>query len=213
MSEQTASTWSMRVLAYGVVGLAIVFELIVVWWMLHPQVPPDYRAYYIDHTTTCLNQPVSGDYVLGTPISFRDDGRAQAMPLRVCGWEGPAGDGTHAVGETSRLRFALPESITTPLTLSLELVAVVREGHPSQRVVIEINGRPLQSAVALAGVPLHIDVALPAGVVDTHPDRVEVALQFPDAIAMSPGDSNTRKRSIKLLSARLGTATNDIPPL
>src|SRR5688572_14035050 len=98
--------------------------------MLHPQVPADYHAYYIDQSTTCLNQPVSGDYVLGTEVSFLPDGLEQARSLRVCGWEGPAGDGTHAVGKTSRLRFAVPET-ASPLALELELglVAVKREGH------------------------------------------------------------------------------------
>ena len=70
----------LQVLAYSIVALAIAFELTVVWLMLHPQVPDDYRAYYIDHTTTCLNQPVSGDYVLGETVSFRSDGRNEARP-------------------------------------------------------------------------------------------------------------------------------------
>ena len=76
MSDRTVSQRPWRPIAYGVVALAIAFELLVVWWMLHPQVPADYRAYYIDETTTCLNQPVSGDYVLGTKVSFLSDGRA-----------------------------------------------------------------------------------------------------------------------------------------
>ena len=205
MSSVAVQNRPLRALAYGVVLVAIIFELTVVWWMLHPQVPADYRAYYLDHTTTCLNQPVSGAYALGSTVSFRDDGRALAMPLRVCGWEGPAGDGTHAVGESSRLRFALPQGSATALTLRLEMVAVARDGHPSQRVMIEVNGRPLRTEIALAGVPLTVDVDLPAELVESHKDSVELTLAFPDAIAMSPSDSNTRKRSIKLLSARLGT--------
>ena len=205
MSSVAVQNRPLRALAYGVVLVAIIFELTVVWWMLHPQVPADYRAYYLDHTTTCLNQPVSGAYALGSTVSFRDDGRALAMPLRVCGWEGPAGDGTHAVGESSRLRFALPQGPATALTLRLEMVAVARDGHPSQRVMIEVNGRPLRTEIALAGVPLTVDVDLPAELVESHKDSVELTLAFPDAIAMSPSDSNTRKRSIKLLSARLGT--------
>ena len=199
MSNINASNRPLAVIAYGVVALAIVFELLVVWWMLHPQVPPDYRAYYIDHTTTCLNQPVAGDYVLGTTVSFRTGGQS----LRVCGWEGPVGDGTHAVGETSRLRFALPQTPAQPLQLTLELVAVEREGYPSQRVIIEVNGRPMRTITALAGQPMTVDVDVPAELVAANPASLELALQFPDAMAMSPRDSNTRKRSIKLLAAQL----------
>lgn len=192
------------IIAYGVVALAIVFELAVAWLMLHPQVPADYRAYYIDHTTTCLNQPVSGDYSLGTTVSFRSDGVELAKPLRVCGWEGPAGDGTHAVGTSSRLRFAIPATERGPLFLSLELVAVEREGYPAQGIGIEVNGVELGAANALAGVPLAVDLEIPAEIVAASTGAIDVTLHFPDAIRMSPSDSDTRWRSIKLLSARLG---------
>lgn len=205
MSEATRTyDRALRVAAYGIVALAIAFELAVVWLMLHPQVSQDYRAYYIDHTTTCLNQPVSGDYRLGTTVSFRSDGVELAKPLRVCGWEGPAGDGTHAVGTSSRLRFAIPSTQRGRLFLSLELVAVVREGHPVQGIGIEVNGVELGAASALAGVPLEVDLEIPAEIVAASTGAIDVILHFPDAIRMSPSDSDTRWRSVKLLSARLG---------
>ncbi len=208
MSEAvSAPSRPTRLLAYAVVGLAIAFELTVVWVMLHPQVSPDYRAYYIDRTTTCLNQPVTGAYELGTTVSFLGDGLELAKPLRVCGWEGPAGDGTHAVGTSSRLRFAVPTTETGPLFLSLELIAVEREGHPSQTIAVEANGIELGTLSALAGVPLDVDLEVPAEALASGAGTLEVTLKFPDAITMSPSDSDTRRRSIKLLSARLG-ATN-----
>ena len=39
-------------LLYGVAGLVALFELGVTWVALHPHVPADYRAYYLDRTTT-----------------------------------------------------------------------------------------------------------------------------------------------------------------
>lgn len=206
MSETALTNKPLRLAAYGLVALAIAFELIVVWWMLHPQVPADYRAYYIDKSTTCLNQPVSGEYELGSTVSFLSEGNAQAKPLRVCGWTGPAGDGTHAVGQTSRLRFALAPDTTGPLVLTLEMVAVEREGYKSQRVAISVNGNALQTVTVLAGVPLAVEMVIAGDVVAAQAGRLELALDYPDAIAMSPSDSNTRMRSIKLLSARLAAA-------
>lgn len=203
----TAPNRSLRTIAYGVVALAIVFEMTVVWLMLHPQVPPDYRAYYIDQSTTCLNQPVSGAYAPGTTISFRSGGLEQAKPVRVCGWEGPAGDGTHSVGLTSRLRFALPDPIPGPLSLMLELVAVEKEGHPSQRVAIEVNGTRIETATALAGIPLTVELVISPEIIASAPATLEVALHYADAIRMSPSDSDTRRRAIKLLAARLEPAT------
>lgn len=201
----SSSVWRnpvVRTAAYGAVALAIAFEVAVVWLMLRPDVPADYRAYYIDRTTTCLNQPVSGAYAFGTNVSFRSDGRELAMPLRVCGWEGPAGDGTHAVGTSSRLRFTPPDSVEGPLLLSLELVAVARDGHPSQRVEITANGVALGTVTVLPETPQQFELTVPGAAIQSGP--IEVELHFPDAIRMSPSDSNTRWRSIKLLSARLG---------
>lgn len=207
MSEAAApSSRAFAVLAYGIVALAIAFEVSTVWLMLHPQVPADYRAYYIDQSTTCLNQPVSGEYELGTMVSFRSDGLEQAKPLRVCGWEGPAGDGTHAIGTSSRLRFALPDAQEGPLTLHLELVAVAREGHPSQRVDVQANGVALGMITAPTETPTSVDFTIPPEVTSASPETLEISLHFPDAIRMSPNDSNTRLRSIKLQSAGLDVA-------
>ena len=99
----------LRTGTYVLAGLIALFEFAVFWLMLNPDVPPDYRAYYIEKTTTCLNQPVAGTYSLGTTIDFTPDGREAAKLLRVCGWEGPTGDGNHAVGTSARLRFVYAE--------------------------------------------------------------------------------------------------------
>ena len=127
---------TLKFAAYGAAALLAAFELWVVWLMLHPAVPADYRAYYIDHSTTCLNQPVSGAYALGTTVSFLPDGRAAAKPIRVCGWEGPAGDGTHAVGTSARLRLVTGSS-RRPLELRLGLAAIKKAGEVQpQRVEV-----------------------------------------------------------------------------
>ncbi len=57
----------------ALIALVAGFELWVAWLALHPQVSSDYRAYYIDQTTTCLNKPVSGLYTLGSTVSFMPD--------------------------------------------------------------------------------------------------------------------------------------------
>lgn len=192
----------LALLAYGLVALAIVFELGVVWVMLHPQVPEDYRAYYIDKTTTCLNQPFSGDYVFGAAVSFRPDGAEAAKPLKICGWEGPAGDGTHAVGTSSRLRFALPQGVGA-VRLTLEVFALDREGYPRQRIGVDVNGVLVDTVELAAGAVERFELTVPAEVVASHPAALEVTLNYPDAISIGPNDSNSRWRSIKLLMAQV----------
>jgi hypothetical protein len=178
-------------------------ELVVLWLALHPAVAPDYAAYFIDRTTTCLNQPVSGAYELGETVSFTSEGYGPAKTLRVCGWEGPAGDGTHAVGTSSRLRFALPAN-PGRLVLTLEMTAIERDGHPRQRIDVTGNGVELGDAVLAGGETKSFDIAVPPEAVAAAPDVLDVTLAYPDAIRMGPGDADTRLRSIKLLSARLG---------
>lgn len=190
---------------YGLVAIAIAFELVVVWLMLHPQVSADYRGYYIDMSTTCLNQPISGDYTLGEIVSFLPEGADAAKPLKVCGWQGPAGDGTHALGTSSRLRFALPAD-TGALTLKLEIFALDHEGSAGQTIDVDVNGTVVSTIELDAGATESFDIAIPAEVVATHPQSLEVTLKYPDAIKMGPNDSNTRWRSIKLLSAGLTPA-------
>jgi hypothetical protein len=189
----------LRLGAYLLVGLVALFELGVVWLMLHPQVPPDYRAYYIDKTTTCLNQPVSGLYALGTTVPFTPEGKDAAKLIRVCGLEGPTGDGNHAVGTSARLRFVYAEPATA-LTLQLAMVAIEKGGKVmSQRVEIVANGTLLDTVTLDQSTPQQFSLPLAAPA----DGKLELELRFPDALQMGPTDPDNRLRSIKLLSAAL----------
>ena len=170
--------------------------------MLHPNVSPDYRAYYIDKTTTCLNQPVAGTYALGTIVDFTDKGRKVAKPLRVCGWEGPVGDGNHALGTSARLRFVYPEPATA-LTLQLKLTAVKNDRQPTQRVVVRANGKDIGTLTVAADPPQDFPLPIPADLVTAAAGHIELEFAFPDAIRVGNTDPDNRRRSIKLLSAAL----------
>lgn len=189
----------LRLGAYLLVGLLALFELVVLWLMLHPNVTPDYRAYYIDKTTTCLNQPVIGTYTLGTVVPFTPEGRDAAKLIRVCGWERPTGDGTHTVGTSARLRFAYAEPATA-LTLKLSMVPVQKDGQlTTQRVEIVANGTLVDTVTLDAPTPQDVSLPIPAPA----DGKLELELRFPDAVQMGPTDPDNRLRSIKLLSAAL----------
>ena len=206
MSSTPTLRRSRASILYGLAALAIACELGVTWLALHPAVGPDYRAYYIDMSTTCLNKPVSGTYALGDQLSFLPRGHGAALKVRVCGWDGPAGDGTHSVGTTSRMRFTVPAS-TGDLILTLEMSAVGGVGHPAQqRVGVLANDMPVGN-VTIAGEDLataHFDI--PAAAIDKATGHIDIVLSYPDAVQMYPGDSNTHWRSIKLRWARLRPA-------
>jgi hypothetical protein len=186
---------------YALAALIAATELAILWQGLHPQVPDDFRAYYIERTTTCLPQPVTGDYALGTEIDFRSGG-PDTRELRPCGWEGPAGDGMHSIGETSRLRLAVGAAL--PLELMLELTGVTLPGPGTQRVLVSVNGLAVGEADVAPGETGRFTFPVPPAALDT--GFADIALDFPDAISPRPGMSNTQWRAVKLTAASLRPA-------
>lgn len=191
--------WALPI--YGLAAALALGELAVVWLMVHPNVPPDYAAYYLDKTTTCLPQPVTGAYTLGTSIDFRSGG-PDTRELRPCGWEGPVGDGMHALGESARLAFVVP---VENMTLTLEMTGVTLPGPRQQTVMVSANGRALGKAMVTPGKTSRFTFPLPASAITN--GRADITLDLPDAVTTSPGQSNVRKRSIKLVMASLVPAT------
>ncbi len=188
--------------AYALAALIALFELTILWQALHPTVSDDYRAYYIDKTTTCLPQPVAADYTLGTQLDFRSGGD-DTRELRPCGWDGPAGDGMHSIGQTSRLRFEVgpPQN----LTLSMELTGVTLPGPAEQRVLVSANGVDLQELLVTPGKTERFTIAIPKEAVGDS-GFLDLKFDYPDAI--SPGNriSNTYWRSVKLGRLKLSPA-------
>ncbi len=185
--------------AYALAALLALFELAMLWQALNPDVPDTYRAYYIDHSTTCLPQPVTGAYRLGTLVDFRSGGD-ETRELRPCGWDGPAGDGVHSIGERSQLQFHVGEPLD--LTLALELTAVTLPGPDRQHVLVSADGQPLGELVVTPGQTGQFALDIPATAVDQS-GRLTITLDYPDAISPGPRTANTHWRAIKLSAARL----------
>ena len=188
--------------AYALAAVLALVELTVLWQAIHPNVSADYRAYYIDRTTTCLPQPVTGAYVLGTELNFRSEGD-ETRELRPCGWSGPAGDGMHSVGETSRLRFAIGKA--QPLTLMLELTGVTLPGPAQQRVVISVDENEIGEIAVTPDKTERFTLAIPAQALGDN-GFANIRLDFPDAINPGKRVSNTYWRSVKLTAASLSPA-------
>lgn len=188
--------------AYALAALLALFELAVLWQALHPNVSADYRAYYIDRTTTCLPQPVTGDYALGTELDFRSGGD-NTRETRPCGWDGPAGDGMHSIGETSRLRLAIGRRQN--LTLMLELTGVTLPGPAQQRVVISVDGKKLREIAVTPDKTERFTIPVPIDALDED-GFADIALDYPDAISPGKRVANTYWRSVKLTAASLSPA-------
>ncbi|MER9415623.1 hypothetical protein NKI95_06500 [Mesorhizobium sp. M0306] len=193
-----------RSASFGGYALAAVLagtEIVILALALNPNVNADYRAYYIDRTTTCLNRDAVGSYTLGETVSFRSDGAKKAAGMRVCGWSGPVADGTHSLGETSRLRLKIPP-LRDSVTATLQMAAVIRPPQVTQRVMISVNGVRVHAVTLSGKEPRTVSFVVPtAALAETR--ILDVAFDYLDGIPPSPAASNIYKRAIKLLSFRL----------
>jgi hypothetical protein len=180
-------------------------EIIVLVLALNPRVDADYRAYYIDRTTTCLNRDAVGSYTLGETVSFRRDGTKQAASIKVCGWSGPAGDGTHSLGETSRLRVTIPQ-LGHDLVATLEMAAVLAPPQIVQRVAISVNGVGAHRVTLSNTTPQTVSFVIPQSA-RAEAKVLDIEFDFPDGIPPGRFASNIYKRAIKLVSFRLDAVT------
>ena len=199
-----------RAASFGGYALAAVLgaaEIIILALALNPNVNADYRAFYIDRTTTCLNRDATGSYTLGQTVSFRSDGARQAASIKVCGWSGSAGDGTHSLGETSRLRLKMPP-LGLGLAATLQMAAVIRPPQITQRVVISVNGVQAHAVTLSGKQPRTVSFVIPPAALGKA-DTLEIAFDYLDGIPPTPAASNIYKRSIKLVSFRLDAIEMD----
>src|SRR4051812_14287743 len=92
------------------VAVIVLFDLVVLYMVLRPNVTDDYRAYYIDRSASCFPRITSGYYPLGAPITFVPGRNGYARDtVRWCGFMPPSSTGIRSFGDYGILR------ITTPL--------------------------------------------------------------------------------------------------
>lgn len=186
--------------AYGLAAVLAMLELGILWQTLHPDVTPQYRAYYIDRSTTCLPQTVTGLYTVGTRMDFTSTGNVEAARETLpCGWENPNSDGRQSLGETSRLRFAVGQP--QDLTLTLELKGVDLNDAGDRIVDVLAGDEVIGQATVKPEETATYEFAVPASAVKD--GFIDLKLDFPNAIIVSPGMSNTYWRSVKLIAATL----------
>jgi hypothetical protein len=106
------------------------------------------------------------------------------------------------VGESARLRLALLGS-AHGVHLTLDMVAVDFAGAAGQPVDVRVNGTSIGRADVKPGTPQEFTFPVPDPVLGPR-KLLDVELAFPQAIRVDPQDSNTRKRSIKLVAVAAG---------
>jgi hypothetical protein len=197
-----------RATLWTLTGLLLALEAAVVALALMPRVEPDYRAYYIDAETDCWPRASTGDYTLGSEISFLREQADEAAAIKVCGWFYPdADDGTWSHGAYSRLRFRFPP-VATPLSLAITAGAMVNAAHPRQRVDVSIDGTAIGTIEFSTRDAETRSIAIPDAVAAKSGEGLEVRFDYPDA---RPGtemgaNEDPRPRAIRLEAVAIETA-------
>jgi len=122
------------------VALIALFDLIVLYMVLRPNVDDAYRAYYIDRTASCFPRIISMYYPLGEPISFVP-GRSgyNRDNLRWCGFMPPNNVGIKSFGDYGilKLKFPVPDD---DLLLTFSSWANTDSSKPTRDVQVVVNG-------------------------------------------------------------------------
>ena len=122
------------------VACIAVFDAVVLYMVLFPQVAPDYRAYYITRTASCFPRIISGFYPLGEPVSFVPDRNGYKLDtIRWCGFMPPSSTGIRSFGDYGILRMQVPLP-DDDLLLTFESWANTDSSKPERDVDVVVNG-------------------------------------------------------------------------
>jgi len=122
------------------VALIAIFDAAVLYMVLFPHVNDDYRAYYIDRSSSCFPRVITGYYPLGEPISFVP-GRSgyKRDSIRWCGFMPPSTTGVRSFGDYGifRVTTRLPDD---DLLLTFSSWANTDSSKPERDVDVVVNG-------------------------------------------------------------------------
>ena len=107
-----APTYTPKAWHLIIVAMIVVFDLIVFYMVLKPNVTDDYRAYYIDRSASCFpraDNVANGYYPLGEPVTFVPDRNGYELDtIRWCGFMPPSNTGIRSFGDYGILRIKMP---------------------------------------------------------------------------------------------------------
>jgi hypothetical protein len=192
-------------LGIALVGLT---ELGLLAFAASADVPADYRAYYIDRTTGCLPQPVSGEYRLGATLSL--SGSQPQAPLEavmVCGFGDPEPDGAWLRGPEARLHFGRTPEMSSDLSLEIDGRGATNKAWPRQHATVTVNGEPVGELDYPDGDWRVQSVVIPRHLV-TQSATLDIVITMTDTRAPGSVTSkrDARRFSVFVRSLRLSSA-------
>jgi hypothetical protein len=201
-----------------VVAIAL-FDAVVLYMVLFPNVSADYRAYYIDRTASCFpraDNVATGYYPLGEPINFVT-GNNNIEPrngysldtLRYCGFMPPSSTGIRSFGDYGIIRFKGPFP-ADDLLLTFASWTNTGADKPRREVEVEANGEEIGTLVYTTRDQVNGKMVIPQRVVEAGKGWLEIRFNVP---RIGPPGTNSEPVTLQLrLEAMRLSALHDPAP-
>lgn len=178
-----------------VTALLAVFGGVVLYLIAHPRVADDYRAYYIDRTSSCFPRVTSSYYPLGAPVTFAPGRNGYSRDtLRWCGFMPAKTDGIKSFGDYGilKLKFKMPDS---DLLLTFSSWANTSADKPSRDVAVVVNGTKLGTITFATARRVNGRIVIPERVAKAGDSGLVIRFEVP---RIGPAGTNSEPLTLQL---------------
>ena len=160
-------------------GAVLAVEMVIAWLALHPNVPDDYRAFFIARSSDCLLRPVDGK-LPESGVAHLVAGSPDNRHVVGCGLSNPEPLGTWTVGQEAAFVMQIPAE--RPGRFVIEVAgAFLPEGLERQRVAVIVGDSRVGQFEATRETLQPQSFAVPPTALGATDGRLLVRLELPDA--------------------------------
>ena len=192
------------------VTLIALFDLVVLYMVLKPNVSDDYRAYYIDRSASCFPRITSGYYPLGAALTFVPGRNGYARDtVRWCGFMPPNSTGIRSFGDYGILKFSTPLP-DDDLLLTFSSWVNTAADKPRREVKVMVNGEQVGTLVYVDAKRVNGRIVIPQRVAKAGGKDLEIRFEVP---RIGPAGTNSEPVTLQLrLEGLRITALGNTPP-
>lgn len=177
-------------------ALLALLYLGVLFMVLKPRVSDDYRAYYIDRTSSCFPRLITGYYPLGEPVSFVPGRSGYSRDtIRWCGFKPPSTTGIRSFGDYGilKLKFPVPDD---DLLLTFSSWTNTGADKPRREVKVLVNGEDVGTLVYTKRDRVDGKIVIPERLAKlSPPDGMEIKFEVP---RIGPPGTNSEPVTLEL---------------
>ena len=191
--------------------LIVAFGAVVLYMVLNPRVADDYRAYYIDRSSSCFPRLISFYYPLGQPVTFVENRNGYRRDsIRWCGFMPMKNDGIKSFGDYGilKLKFPLPDE---PLLLTFSSWTNTSADKPVREVKVVANGDTIGTIVFRDGKRVNGSMIIPEATARARTDGLEIRFEVP-RIAPPGTNSEPITLQLRLEAVRIVPLSKAPPP-